>query len=135
MREITKIRRLIFKYNELMLIKDIIGKMPERGCDIRCIVKDGKPVTLPRDLKRLLNYIGVYEAAFKKSLKMLANNTEREIIEHLVKKRHSINKTSMTLYVSTATVSRAIKKFRELFSDNIRLSKRIIFPLLKIKKL
>lgn len=118
-----------------MLIKDIIGKMPERGCDIRCIVKDGKPVTLPRDLKRLLNYIGVYEAAFKKSLKMLANNTEREIIEHSVKKRHSINKTSMTLYVSTATVSRAIKKFRELFSENIRLSKRIIFPLLKIKKL
>ncbi len=135
MNDYIKVRRLAFKYKELSLIKDIIIKRLENKKVSHRLFKKRNEITSFRDLRRLFNYIELYEVIFERSLNMLESSEDREITVNLCKKGASVEKTALTFYVSPSAVERAFKRFNLYFLNNLSASRRIIKPLSEIKKL
>ena len=134
MNDYIKIRRLAFKYKELSFIKALaIMKMNKEPVFKKLFIKRCE-INTTRELKRIVNYISLYEAVFERTLKMLGTDFERELVKEVCKKGKSVNKTSIDMYISPSMVERALKKFILHFMNNLSSSVRIISPLMAIKR-
>ncbi len=132
-----RIRRLALKYKKLCAVKEELIKLSQNKKSSANLYLKYKKVTSEsrRDIRRLLNYIELYEVIFEHSLNMLDSPFEKKITEILCKEGRSVESTAARVYLSSSTVDRIFKRFVIYFFNNLDSSQRIIKPLLEIKKL